>query len=103
MVESTRHSGGNSGLPVKTLFKVLDSSADATRGPIRRPDKIPSSDEFLEKSEIIRADPVEHDDDRLSDFLGYAVMIHTPIVLGHSHPDETIIFRRWQRLASLIE
>lgn len=52
MVESTRHSEGKSGLPVRTLFKVVDSSADAIRGPIRSPDKIPSSDEFLEKSEI---------------------------------------------------
>ena len=58
MVESTRHSGDNRGLPMKTLFKVVDSSADAIRGPIRRPDKIPSSDELLEKNEIIRANPV---------------------------------------------
>jgi len=58
MVESMRHSGGNSGLSVETLFKVVDSSADAIRGPIRSPDKIPSSVEFLEKSEIIRAGPV---------------------------------------------
>jgi hypothetical protein len=57
MVESTRHCGGNSGLPVETLLRVVYNSADATSGPIRSPDKIPSPDEFL-KSGMGRASPV---------------------------------------------
>ena len=55
---SMRHSGGNSGLPVETLLRLVYSSADAIRGPIRSPDKIPSSDEFLEKGEMIRESTV---------------------------------------------
>ena len=52
MVESTRHSGGSSGLPVETLSRVVYSSADAIKGPMRSPDRIPSSDELLEKGEM---------------------------------------------------
>jgi len=63
MDQSMRHSGGSSGLPVETLFRVVYNSADAIRGPIRSPDKIPSSDEFLEGGKIIRASPVRHHDD----------------------------------------
>jgi len=63
MVQSTRHSGGNSGLPAETLFRVVYNSADAIRGPIRSPDKIPSSGEFLEESKMIKVSPVWHQDD----------------------------------------
>ena len=62
MVQSTRHSEGNSGLPAETLFRVVYSSADAIRGPIRSPDRIPSSGEFLE-SKMIRVSRVWHHDD----------------------------------------
>lgn len=63
IVESTRHSGDNSGLPVDTLLRVVYSSADAIRGQIRSPDKIPSAGEFLEKGEMIRTGQVQHHDD----------------------------------------
>ena len=63
MDQSMRHSGGSSGLPVEALFRVVYNSADAIRGPIRSPDKTPSSDEFLEGGKIIRASPVRYHDD----------------------------------------
>lgn len=58
MVESARHSGGNVGLPVETLSRAVYSWADAIRGQIKSPDKIPSSDEFLERGEIVRVSTV---------------------------------------------